>query len=250
MSFKYFGAAVAIACLLTGFPLELAHGVYGLKEISDNGGSDPFGTVSPVLAPDPNEVAKVDGPDAPNTRSSPPAIVPVSGNYANILPVATSNNFSIPPVIDPLLLQTTFDKGNSNNLRPLANASEGQPYPTPTRSSRARTLRLHATLAPAGCARCVREAARASGSRANLFSALLSKNFFLQQPIGPAATSGRDSRTTEGCLAPDCLDGYGLDPGSPCRMTLGIVANVDCGHVRYQIVECLRLRLLATQRRH
>ena len=33
-------------------------------------------------------------------------------------------------------------------------------------------------------------------------------------------------------------------------MTLGIVANVDCGHVRYQIVECLRLRLLATQRRH
>ena len=195
MSFKYFGAAVAVACLLTGFPLELAHGVYGLKEISDNGGSDPFGTVSPVLAPDPNEVAKVDGPDAPNTRSSPPAIVPVSGNYANILPVATSNNFSIPPVIDPLLLQTTFDKGNSNNLRPLANASARQPYPTPTRSSRARTLRLHATLAPAGCARCVREAARASGSRANLFSALLSKNFFRKSPSvlprHPVATVGR-----------------------------------------------------------
>ena len=80
MSFKYFGAAVAVACLLTGFPLELAHGVYGIREISDNGGSDPFGTVSPILVPDPNEVAKVDGPDAPNTRSSPPAIVPVSGN--------------------------------------------------------------------------------------------------------------------------------------------------------------------------
>ena len=91
---------------------------------------------------------------------------------------------------------------------------------------------------PAGCARCVREAARASASRANLFSALLSKNFFRKSPSvlprHPIATVGRQ----RGASVLTASTITGLDPGSPCRMTLGIVANVDCGHVRYQIVEC------------
>ena len=125
MSFKHFGAAVAVAGLLTGFPIapvELAQGIYGIKETSDNGGPDPFGAVGSVSVANSKEVTKVNGADAPNTRS-PVANDLVSGNPVNILPTATTNNFSIPPVIDPLLLQTTFDKGNFNNVRTKAKAS-------------------------------------------------------------------------------------------------------------------------------
>lgn len=199
MSFKHFGAAVAVASLLAGFPIapvELAQGTYGIKGISDFSDSGPFGAVSPVLAADSSQVAKADGADAPNTRSSPPANVPESGNQANVLPAATSSNYSIPPVIDPLLLQTTFDKGNSNNAPTQAKAPARPPDP-PVRSARAPTLHSRATLPPAGCSRCVREAARPSVGRVNVLSVLLAKNFFHKsasvRPRHPVATVGRQS---------------------------------------------------------
>ena len=181
MSVKHFGAAVAVAGLLTGFPIspvELARGIYGIKETSDYGGADPFAAASSVAVANSKEIEKVSGAAVPNTRSSLPANERVNESYANILSIVTSDNYSIPPVIDPLLLQTTFNKGNSNAVRTLPHESARQPDPTPPpRPSRAVTSRSHPTLPLAGCVRCVRGAARASAGRANLLIALLSKNF-------------------------------------------------------------------------
>ena len=159
MSFKHFGAAVAVASLLAGFPIapvELAQGTYGIKGISDFSDSGPFGAVSPVLAADSSQVAKADGADASNTRSSPPANVPESGNQANILPAATSSNYSIPPVIDPLLLQTTFDKGNSNNAPTQTKAPARPPDPPSVRRGRRRCIHGQ---------HCLRQAARGASGR-------------------------------------------------------------------------------------
>ncbi len=198
MSVKHFGAAVAVAGLLTGFPIspvELARGIYGIKETSDYGGADPFAAASSVAVANSKEIEKVSGAAGPNTRSSQPANEPANENYANILPTVTSDNYSIPPVIDPLLLQTTFGKGNSNAVRTLANESARQPDPTPTRPSRAVRSGSHATLPMAGCVRCVRAVARAPAARANVLIALLSKNFSHKSASvlrrHPAASVGR-----------------------------------------------------------
>jgi hypothetical protein len=180
MSRKHFGAAVAIAGLLTASPIalgEVEEGSHLRAEISGYGGLDLDAPIG-ALVVDSNKVADDNGADARNTRSSPPENDPVSEYYAIIPPTTRSSAISDSPEVDPF--QTTIDKGNSNNIGTFANKSAHPSVSTPTGSSRALTSVSHATstLPPAGCARCARQVARASAGGAKSFAALFSRNFF------------------------------------------------------------------------
>ena len=174
MSREHFGAAVVVAGLLTASPIalgEVEEGNHARTEISGYGGWDHFRAPVGALVVDSNEVADDNGADAQNTRSSPPENDPV---YAIIPPTTRSSIISDSPAVDPF--QTTFDRGNSNNIGTFANKSAHPSFSTP----RALTSVSHApsTLLPTGCARCAEQAARASAGRAKSIASLFSWNFF------------------------------------------------------------------------
>src|SRR5271165_5102566 len=201
MSREHFGAAVVVAGLLTASPIalgEVEEGSHTRTEISGYGGWDLFRAPIGALVVDSNEVANDDGADAQSTRLSPPENDSVSGNYANIPPTTRSSIISSSPTADPLYLQSTSDKGNSNNIGTFASAPAHPSVATPTGSSgaltsvsprsppsltwprygRSRGSYPKLTLPPTGCARCVGQVARASAGRAKSFAALFSRNFF------------------------------------------------------------------------
>ncbi len=182
MSWNHFGAAVAVAGLLTGLPIapgEVGEGGYGRTELSGYG-SGLFRAVNGVLVVDSIGVADVSGGHARNTRSYLPENDPVSAYEANIPPTTRSNIISSPNAVDRLFLQSIYDKGNSNNSGTFANASGRPSVSTQTLSSRAPTSRPRptSTLRAEGCARCGGEVARASASRPKLLVALFSRTFF------------------------------------------------------------------------
>jgi len=185
VSRKHFGAAVAVAGLLMASPIalgEVEEGSHARTEISGYGGWDHFRAPIGPLVVDSNEVADDNGADARNTRSSPLENDPV---YAIIPPTTRSSIISDSPAVDPF--QTTFDKGNSNNIGTFANKSAHPSVSTRTGSSRALRSVSHAksTLPPAGCARCVGQVARASAGRAKSFASLFSWNFFRKGGFRP-----------------------------------------------------------------
>jgi len=188
MSGKHF---VAVAGLLTGLviaPGDVEEVSYGRTEISGYGGSDLFGAVNGVLVVDSSEAVDVNGAGARSARSSPPEYNPVSGRYANIRPTTGSNILSDPPVVDPLFLRPTSDKGDSNTSGTVANASAHPSISTPTMRPSVSTpavslralkprSRAPSTLRPEGCAQCGGEVAHASAGRAKSLLALLSRIF-------------------------------------------------------------------------
>ena len=220
MSGKHFGAAVAVAALLTGLPIAptgfpIAPGdIEGASRwrtaISETLGWDPFGASKGVLVVDLNEALDVNGADVPrNIRSFPPKYDPVSGSYANIPLTAGSNVLSDPSAVDPLFLQSLLDEVNSNidtgkssDSRPVANASARPSASTaamrPAISSRAptRRSRVATTLRPQGCARCGGQVVQASAGRSKLFAALFSRTFSGKggsvRPRHPAVGIGRE----------------------------------------------------------
>ena len=174
MSRKHFGAAVAVAGLLTASPIalgEVEEGSHARTEISGYGGWDHFRAPIGALVVDSNEVADDNGADAQNTRSPPLENDPV---YAIIPPTTRNSIISDSPSVDPI--QTTFDTGNSNNIGTFANKSAHRSVSTTTGSSRALRSVSHvtSTLPPAGCARCAGQVARASAGRAKSFASLFS----------------------------------------------------------------------------
>jgi hypothetical protein len=177
MLHKHYGAAVAIAGLLTGSPIalgEVEEGSHVRTEVSNYGGWN-LDAPKGILIVDCNKVAGDIGADARNTRSSPPENDPVSEYHAIIPPTTRSSVISD---LDPF--QTTVDDGNFNNIGTFANKSARPSVSTPTGSSRALTSVSHATTTspPTGCARCVGQVARASAGRAKSFASLFSWNFF------------------------------------------------------------------------
>ena len=181
MSRKHFGAAVAVAGLLTASPIalgEVEEGSHARTEISGGGGWDHFRAPIGPLVVDSNEVADDNGADARNTRSSPSENDLVSGYYAIIPATTRSSIISDSPAVDPS--QTTFDTGNSNKVGAFANKSAHPSVSTTTGSSRAlrSVSQATSTLPPAGCARCTGQVAQASAGKAKSFAALFSRNFF------------------------------------------------------------------------
>jgi hypothetical protein len=181
MSRKHFGAAVAVAGLLTASPIalgEVEEGSHARTEISGYGGWDHFRAPIGALVVDSNEVADDNGADARNTRSSPSEDDLVSGYYAIIPATTRSSIISDSPAVDSS--PTTFNTGNSSNVGAFANKPAHPSVSTTTGSSRMLTLVSHATstLPAAGCARCSGQVARASAGRAKSFAALFSRNFF------------------------------------------------------------------------
>jgi hypothetical protein len=181
MSRKHFGAAVAVAGLLTASPIALGEteeGSHARTEMSGCGGWDHFRAPIGALVVDSNEVADDNGADARNTRSLPSEDDLVSGYYAIIPATTRSSIISDSPAVDPF--QTTFDRGNSNSIGAFANKPAHPSVSTTTGSSRMLTLVSHATstLLPIACARCAGQVARVSAGRAKSFASLFSWNFF------------------------------------------------------------------------
>jgi hypothetical protein len=172
---KHFGAAVAVAGLLTGSRIALAdveEGSPKRTEIIAYDGWELSGAPIWIWIVDANKVVDDNLAAAPNTISFPSENGPLSEYDVNIPQATRSPMIDNLPAVDPLYFHSNFGKGNSNNIRAFASES-AHPSGTPTSRRRATSI-----SPPGGCARCVGEIAPAAAGRAKLFAALFSSNFF------------------------------------------------------------------------